>query len=392
MVYLFREGSWLTIKKVISSFSSLIIGIAYANLLTQESYGLYKYLLSLLGIISILTMPGINTALTISISKNHKESIKKIIFSKFKWSLLSSLVCVTFSFYYFLNDNIELVHIFLLFSIFLPLNMSFVHGAILEGNKDFKSISVYSSISQIIITITLIIYLLNFKSIFMLILIQQSLALFLNIIFFSIISKKFNNHKGSTYNTVPYGIHLTLTNTIGIIATHIDKILILRFLSPSQLSIYIFALLPAEQITTVLSSLTKVAFPKIANQSINNIKNTLLQKIVKFYIILIPVTIFIILLIPTIYEIIFPNYTDSIIYAQAYAFIIILFPQRLLGTVFVTQNKKKQLYISKIVTPIIKIILFFILIPLFGINGAIITLILSKLINGVIMLTLFKKL
>ncbi len=45
MIYLVKGGFWLTLGQIISSVSSLLLVIAFANLLPKETYGIYKYFL-----------------------------------------------------------------------------------------------------------------------------------------------------------------------------------------------------------------------------------------------------------------------------------------------------------------------------------------------------------
>ena len=58
MIYLARGGFWLTLGQVISSLSAFLLAIAFANLLPKETYGEYKYILSIASILAIPTLTG----------------------------------------------------------------------------------------------------------------------------------------------------------------------------------------------------------------------------------------------------------------------------------------------------------------------------------------------
>ena len=51
MVYLAHGGFWLSFGQIISSLSSFLLAIAFANLLPKETYGNYKYILSIASIL-----------------------------------------------------------------------------------------------------------------------------------------------------------------------------------------------------------------------------------------------------------------------------------------------------------------------------------------------------
>ena len=70
---------------------------------------------------------------------------------------------------------------------------------------------------------------------------------------------------------------------------------------------------------------------------------------------------------------------------------LLFFPQGLLSSGMAAHAKIKQLYIIKISGPLLKIILLTLLIPNFGIWGAIYSIIISSLINGLLVFYLFQK-
>ena len=56
MLYLVRGGFWLSLNHIAASVSSLILAVAFANLIPAETYGTYRYVLSIIWLmISTLT-------------------------------------------------------------------------------------------------------------------------------------------------------------------------------------------------------------------------------------------------------------------------------------------------------------------------------------------------
>ena len=85
MVYLFKGGSWFTSSEIISNLLSFGLSIAYANLLSQQTFGTYKYLLSAYGLISLVALPGIVTAVTQSVSRGYEGSLRNGFKTKMSW-------------------------------------------------------------------------------------------------------------------------------------------------------------------------------------------------------------------------------------------------------------------------------------------------------------------
>lgn len=391
MVYLAKGASWLSVSRTVNIVSAILLAVFYANFLSKDAYGIYKYVLSIISMLSILTLPGINTSLTAAIAKKREGTFWIAIKTKFFWSLLSSLLCIVISLYYFLNDNNNLSVIFVIFAISIPLNNSLIFSPILAGRKNFKHLAIFNSINQIITTIALLSFLLFSDNIVYFIFIQQLVTLFTNLGSFIVVIKKTKLNDKEDKEVMGMGKHLTYTQVISTIVNNIDKILILKLLSPVDLAIYLFALLPTEQLRNSLSVFTRLAFPKLAEKEKSTLKKTLPQKVFRFMLILIIPVILYITLLPYLYKLIFPNYSESILYAQIFALTLFLFPQRLFGSSFVTLNKKKEVYLQRTITPLIKLFLFVVLIPQYGLIGAIYSLIISKVFNSFLLFYLFKK-
>jgi O-antigen/teichoic acid export membrane protein len=83
-----------------------------------------------------------------------------------------------------------------------------------------------------------------------------------------------------------------------------------------------------------------------------------------------------ILALPTIFQLLFPTYLDSVIYAQWLAISLIFIPELLFGQALVAHLQKRSLYIINISSNLLKIILLLILLPVYGIWGAVYTLLL----------------
>ena len=148
-----------------------------------------------------------------------------------------------------------------------------------------------------------------------------------------------------------------------------------------------------ERLTELLPFST-LAFPKMAEKSLKeeNIKKSIFDKFLKLFLISIPLAIFYILFSPFLFKIFFPAYQESISYSQVLALILIFSPFHFLATTFLAEAKKRELYILNFAPQILKIALFFILIPLFGIWGGVFSILISQAFFATLTLYFFKKL
>jgi O-antigen/teichoic acid export membrane protein len=167
MVYLARGGFWLTLGQTISSLSSFLLVVAFANLLPKETYGTYKYVLSIAGILAISTLSGMSTAIIQAVARGYEGSLVPALKTKIRWGLLGGLAGLILAGYYFYQGNITLTVSFLISAVFLPFMDSFgIYDAFLQGRKLFDISAKYGIISQIIAVIILITTLFFTKNLF----------------------------------------------------------------------------------------------------------------------------------------------------------------------------------------------------------------------------------
>lgn len=379
MVYLAKGGFWLSIGQVIYSVSAFFLAIAFANLLPKETYGVYHYILSLLSIIAVFALSGINTAVVQSVARGYEGLFWKIFKTKMLWSLLSALSSLILAGYYYLNNNFILAISFIIIAIGLPLiKTSTLYIALLNGRKDFKMLTIYNSWIKILSVLTMIGVLFFTDNIFLILAAYFIPQTILQFFFTLIYIKKHPLNKNKDTGTVAYGINLSAMELLKTVASQVDKILIFHYLGAVQLAIYGFATAPVSQIKSVVMNLKSLALPKLSEVSEKEIKLHFMSKLRRLEIVVALIIIVYVLLAPYLYQIAFPQYMESIRYSQAYALILLFLPRTFLSTVLIAKRKQKELYAIRIISPIFRIIILFIGLKFFGLWGLILAVIVSE--------------
>ena len=392
MVYLTKGGSWLTLGNIVSSASSFLLAIAFANLLPKETYGIYKYILSIAGILAIPTLSGMGTAITQAVARGYEGSFLPALKTKIRWGLLGGLASLALAGYYYFNDNTTLTISFLITAVFLPFMDSFgTYNALLQGRKLFGISTKYGIISQIIAIASLITVLFLTKNLFLIILAYFASWTILRFIFLKITLKNFPPNLNQDPQTLSYGKHLSLMNVLNAIAGQLDKILLFHFLGSAPLAIYSFAIAPPEQIKGLLKSIQPLALPKFAQKDKEEIKKTIFKKTGKFFLILIPVTAFYIIIAPFLYKIFFPQYLDSIFYSQIFAISLLTAIATLPVAALQSQMAKKQLYQWNIYGSLLQILLLFVFVWSYGLWGVILARVITRFINAGVISFLIRK-
>jgi len=385
MVYLASGGFWITIGQAVSSISALALAIAFANLAPQETYGTYKYLLSLAAIFSIFTLPGMNSAIAQAVAKGDDSIVRPALRSRIQWSMLGTLISFAGGLYYFINGNVELGSALILIGVTIPFFDTFtLYNGYLTGKKNFKTETTYHLLSQTISVIFIIV------TIFL----TKNVLLILLAYFMPLAIVRFFIFKRTTHALPPiskdkkidisYGKHLSAINILGVIASNVDKILLWKLLGPVQLAIYSFAVAIPEQARGPFKGLSNIALPKFAAQPPGSIQLTFRSfwyTFLMYIILLFIVSMAYIAIAPTVFKILFPNYLESVFYSQILAFFLFTGAQSIPATLLTAYKRTGTQYILTVSRSTIQIILLFILIPQFGIMGAVFAIVATNTFN-----------
>ncbi len=386
MVYLATGGFWLTVAQAISSLSALVLAIAFAHLLTQEAYGTYKYLLSIAGIFSIFALPGMNTAVSRATAQGNGNAIHAATAVSVMFGALGSLVALAGSLYYYLNHNIELMLALLIIAVTLPFFDTFtLYVSRWAGLRRFDLQAEFHGLTQAISVAVLITtaFFTNSVTFILLAYFIPLLVVRLTLSYFILGRVPKECDKSIEKETVVYGLHLTAMNILGVIAGNMDKILIWKFLGPVQVAVYTFAVAMPEQLKGPLKGVSDLAFPKFAKQTPEELLANLpaLKRKLFYYALgLLTISLIYIVLAPYVFRILFPQYMESVFYSQVF----ILSTVGLVGTIPLAilgaQKKVREQYVFFTSQPLLQIVFYFLLIPFWGVMGAIIARIIMRAI------------
>ncbi len=391
MVYLFKGASWLTLGQILSSASALLVSIAFANLLPPDIYGTYKYVISIFGILAITTLQGINTAVTQAIVRGFEGDVRPGLKTRVVWGLLGTVASLITAGYYYFQANTTLALSFLIVALFVPFVDSFsIYSSVLHGKKNFKTFSIYNSISRVASAAAMILALFFTDNPLILLLIFFGANGLLNGLFLLITLAQNKLNELRDTETLKYGRHLSLVTVINFLAGQLDKILVFHYLGAVELAVYAFAVAPIDQIKGLFKNVNLLAFPKFAEADLNS-RKFLFQKMKKLALFIIAISLIYAALAPFLYKLVFPQYLGSIHYSQIlalslFAAILLEFPRNFMEA----QGAKKEFYKYNIIINLFSLIALFPLIYFWGIWGAVIARTLTRFV-GLVLSTIFVK-
>jgi O-antigen/teichoic acid export membrane protein len=388
--YVTQGSAWIFFGKGSSLLASLAIMLIFANFLPKETYGAYKYVLSFFAIASLATMPGINTALIRAVARGDESTFFVGEKEKLRWSFLGILFLFIIGAYYVFKGNFILGGSFFVSSVFLPFQrLVEMFPYVWQGRKDFKIQNILESISYIVPAIFLVGALLTTKNLPIIITTYFASYTFIRGIMYLYTRKTIKKSPVDNASLL-FGRHLTFIQILMRIASQVDKVILWHFAGPIAVATFSFAQMPVQQLREFIP-IQQLALPKLSTRNVSGMRKTLMPKFWIMMTIMIPVVVALILIAPAVYNIIFPAYYESVKYFQVLLLGILLIPFSLLNTVFLTELKKKELYIIRIIAPLIKIVLYAILTPTIGIWGIVYAILAGQFLDAGLVYYFFMK-
>jgi O-antigen/teichoic acid export membrane protein len=393
MIYLARGSFWLNSNFLISSVFALLLSITFARLLPKSIYGTYQFILSIASIITALSLTGMNNAVTQAVAKGYEGSFIKSIKTQLKWGLIPSIVAITVSIYYFLNNNSELSIAIFIVAIFQPiLNTYNTYNAFLFGKKDFRHVFYFGQIFNFIYYSAMILSVFIFKNPISLILINLSAGTIINIFLHYYTIHLFKPNSNENEEILNFGKHMSASNVMGIITSQIDNIFIYHYLGAIQLAIYSFASNIPERLTSIIRNISSIALPKFSERTSTELKEKIVTKSFKLALFTLAISIIYIIIAQPLFRIFFPQYTIAVLYSQGYALVVVLASlSRLPLTTLMATNSKKEMYIYNTVFSGASLCLMLLAIIFWGIWGLIIARGISNIFSFLLLIFFVKR-
>ncbi|MBX4181447.1 oligosaccharide flippase family protein [Candidatus Parcubacteria bacterium] len=392
MVYLAKGGFWITFGQVFSNILSLGLLIAFANFLPKETYGLYRYILSLASVLNVFTLTGMNNAVARSVASGDEGALRSSVRYQLKWNVIMLLAFWTLSGYYFLHHDQLFSASFFILGLFVPATLAFnTYGSYLEGKKDFRSASIFNILSTFIYVLGAFAALFIKGEVIWLILAYALTTFFTTYVFYKITLRRFHPPLHTSGEAITYGRELTFIGFVDPIASQLDKILLTHFWGPAQLAVYALAMAVPERAISLIKNWVGLGFPNFASKTAKELNHLFYTRIIQGLIVGILCFGMYMLLAPYLFAYLLPKYLDALPYSKILALsFIFAIPNRYVSLLLVSQKFSKTIFINSIIQNVIKISLYLILGISGGITGLVLAFVLVNLLGMIANITIWK--
>jgi O-antigen/teichoic acid export membrane protein len=390
--YVLRGGSWLAVSQFTLSGTTFLLSIAFANLLPRETYGVYKYVLSVVALLAMTTLSGMDTAVTRAVAQGNEHSIYDALRTKLRFGMIGSVLAIGLSLYYFLNGNAFLGAGFIIASIALPLWESFdIYASFLNGKGLFKEYAKYYSITQLISALIVFAALIWTQDIIAILAAYFITNTLIRVINFFLVTRAIPPNDKKDPEMITYGKRLSAINLIGTLLGQLDQILVFHYIGAAELAVYALAIAPVEHLKGLLKNVQALALPRFAARTKEDVRTNIFSKAMRLGILVGLITLAYIIIAPLFYKIFFPKYIDATIFSQIAALSLIgVCVGNFFNTFLESQAEEKKLLQSNLFG-IINIIILFPLIAYFGLMGAVIGRLIGRFLSLLVAVIIVKK-
>lgn len=364
------------------------------RVLSQESFGNYQFVLSAIGVVSILAMPGLNNAVMQSVARGKRGTYRASIRPAFLGSLAGGVVLVCIgSWYYFVSHN-GLSSSFFVATLVFP----FAYGltqwkGLRSGLEDFVGVVKLEGAASIATSLLLVGAVLYVTGSFVvLVVIILAVQAVLNVLATRSSLGRVKRDEPVEKGSIRYGLVTTGFMVLGHVALYVDKLLIYAFMTPASLAIFVAAERLPELVKGVVKNVGAALAPRFARHTHYTRR---VDRAIKAFSIIAgaAIVVFAFTLLPWLLVMIFgEDYRESIPYAQALMCSVALVSSLPLKTRFIkSQQDSASFRDTSTIMAVIRIAASSALIPFFGLKGAVISAILSRIGNIVTVHYVMKK-
>lgn len=375
------------IQQSVGVICGLVISYFFGHFASKKLFGDYNFVLSIISLLTVVTLPGLDEYLVRSLGLKFNSSYPRAIRYKFFGSLIGLPILIICAIIYFINQKTDLGSSLILVALFFPFLAPLqLFNEFFTAKLKFKTIAFFLSISSILNAV-LISFMVFFTHSVLLIISAYLIGIILPSLIATLYSfKEQMSQVKKDPDLLNYGIFMTLLTAIPLIANQFGQILLASLLGTELLAIYVVANKLPSYVQKSLFVFYKPLTAKLASQSRKVHYVTIKKHSLKLMLWGVLLALIVYILSPIIINFLFSsNYSDAIPYARLLSLSVLPLPfSWMLADIVIFQKNKRLQFLSSLFLSLLRIMLYLILIPNYGIMGLIISFLIDRYLSPLI--------
>jgi O-antigen/teichoic acid export membrane protein len=373
VLYFLRGGAWLFSTQFFVILSSFSLYVGFAHLASKDMFGQFQFVLSVIATLSVLCLPGTNTAVMLGSAQNLDGSLGRGVRLKLRWSILGMIGLAVAAWYFYSRQYSAVWPAFLVAIPLFPLLYSLDSANhFFAGKKKFSLVCLFQLLTDAGSAVAALVALLLTRN---LLVVVGAFLLFQVIgdVLAYYAALRLARNKKVDPEFASYSTHLSLINLIPGIRMHFDKLIATYYLGFAATAVYTIGAAMAEQLYAVSKNVGNMIFPKVSVGTPSKVYAEVRKRIGKLVFFFIVVAIAAIVLAPFIIPFFFSaEYDEAVPIAQL--MLLATIPRAVafvLSRVQEALKQKGKLYKINMVYALVEILAMVVLVPMYGLYGVV---------------------
>lgn len=392
--YLARGTFWTAIAQIVITLSALSLSMVLSRFLPKEVYGEYKYVLSIVSLLSIFTLSGLGVSVLQSAARGFDSALVDGFRISLRWSITVFIGALGLASYYFLQDNFRLAFGVLIGGSLSPLIAATgLASSFLVAKKDFRTLAFRGSIPSTFIpaiALMLTALLTTDPLVFVAVYFITNAATCSYLYWYTLRLYHHHDPDHTDVGMLNYAKHLSFMGILNGLAVNIDQILLFHYVGPVELAIYNFAIGIPDQLKGPLKQLDGMLQARFANHLPQNIRDNMRTKSLFLLAFAFVFCAIYIPFAPYIFSALFPAYMVAVPYSQLYALHLFTLPFAPSGSYLSSKRLIKAQYLNGLFSNVFRILFIAVGVIWWGLLGLIIAIIASRFAGGITNYVLYR--
>lgn len=379
---LYEGVAFIALLRVCQLVAGLAATYFLARSMSKDAFGEYNMVLNTVGILTIFSLSGLNNSLMQAVARGYAGTYRATVPIAFGSSFIGSAVLAVMGVWYLQQAQAQMGQALLTAALLFP----FAHGlvqwkSIITGGERFGKLLVHDGATSIVTYGSVIgaVYLYPGQYVFPIVLTLAVPALY-NVILTATHLRQIPPRAPVEQQNIRYGITTSVYSGLGAIGANVDRVLLFWFLSPTALAVFVAAGRVPDLLSGIMQDVSAVLAPRLAKQLSYTSR---LDRVFRLLSLLYGavIVLFAFTAMPFVVTFLFgDNYADAIPYAQALACSVVAGNLANLRFRFVRSRVDARGFRDvTLVSSGIRLVAFAILVPSFGLVGAVIAIFLYRL-------------
>jgi|GEM_PF-769009 len=236
------QGSlYLAISSLVVMVSGFLIPISFARWANPESYGQFSYVISLMGLLNLFCLPGMNDAITQGLASGEKGIWFAALKIRFQWSCIGVAVLLMIGAAFFLKESPVGLPLLLL-SPFLWTYVLDSTKAFLSGQMAFGTLALVNAGANLFPVLAVVLLVVSGREGILWTSLSYFIVLFGFYALVFLLIVLFKRPYGTfSSKTLRYGKHMSLVSSLGAFQASVDKVIVGSLLGFNNLTLFSMA-------------------------------------------------------------------------------------------------------------------------------------------------------